>query len=125
MRVAFLAPPWFPVPPKAYGGIEAVVALLSEGLVEAGVDVTLFASGDSETAAELHAVFPSAPSEQIGLGNWELEHVLECVARRHEFDIVHDHTGPIALSRTAKRSICSRAHAPCSSRSTGRSRSGS
>src|SRR5436190_11661031 len=46
LRVAILSPPWFAVPPSGYGGIEWVVALLADGLVNAGHDVTLFASGD-------------------------------------------------------------------------------
>ena len=75
MRIAVLSPVWFPVPPVGYGGIEWVVSLLADGLVDAGHDVTLFASGDSKTKAELGSVFPTAPSEQIGktgeaLGNF-------------------------------------------------------
>src|SRR5262249_29179268 len=49
MNIAILAPPWFAVPPTGYGGIEWVVSLLADGLVDAGHDVTLFASGDSRT----------------------------------------------------------------------------
>ena len=44
LRIAVLAPPWIPVPPPAYGGIEEVVDLLCEGLVSAGHSVTLFAA---------------------------------------------------------------------------------
>ena len=51
MRIGMIAPPWFPLPPQRYGGIEFVVSLLTEGLVARGHDVTLFASGDSETQA--------------------------------------------------------------------------
>ena len=60
MKVAILAPPWFPVPPTGYGGIEWVVWLLADGLVDAGHDVTLFASGDSRTRARLEYVFAEA-----------------------------------------------------------------
>ena len=49
LRIAILSPPWFPVPPTGYGGIELVVSLLADGLVDAGHEVTLFASGDSQT----------------------------------------------------------------------------
>ena len=76
MRVAILSPVWFPVPPPGYGGIEWVVHLLTEGLVDAGADVTLFASGDSRTAAKLEAVYPTAPSEWIG------QHILGAAAHR-------------------------------------------
>ena len=63
MRIAVLAPCWFPVPPHGYGGIEWVVSLLADGLVDNGHDVTLFASGDSRTKAELACVYPVAPQE--------------------------------------------------------------
>ena len=63
MRIAVIAPAWFPVPPTGYGGIEWVVWLLAEGLVEAGHDVTLFAAGQSRTKAKLAYVFPEAPSD--------------------------------------------------------------
>ena len=53
MRIAQIAPPWLAVPPKGYGGIEWVIALLADGLAEAGHDVTLFATGDSTTKATL------------------------------------------------------------------------
>ena len=58
MKVAIVAPVWFPVPPTGYGGIEWVVWLLAEGLVEAGHDVTLFASGESRTKAKLRTYSP-------------------------------------------------------------------
>lgn len=50
LRIAVLAPPWIPVPPPAYGGIEAVVDLLCEALVGCGHDVTLFAAPGSRSA---------------------------------------------------------------------------
>ena len=61
MRIAQICPPWLAVPPKGYGGIEWVVALLADGLAEAGHDVTLFATGDSRTKARLEYVFEEAP----------------------------------------------------------------
>ncbi|HKG27933.1 MAG TPA: glycosyltransferase, partial [Thermomicrobiales bacterium] len=59
MRIAILAPLVEPVPPPLYGGTERVVSLLTEELVRRGHDVTLFASGDSQTAATLVPVCPS------------------------------------------------------------------
>ena len=94
LRVAILAPPWFPVPPTGYGGTETVVSLLTDGLVEAGHDVTLFASGDSQTTAKLASVFPKAPSERIGQTLVELQHILSCYERADEFDLISDHAGP-------------------------------
>ena len=59
MRIAVLSPVWFPVPPVGYGGIEWIVSLLADGLVDAGQEVTLFASGDSRTKGR-----PPNPSTQ-------------------------------------------------------------
>ena len=98
MRVAILAPPWFSVPPTAYGGIESVVHLLVEGLVEAGVDTTLFAAGSSQTSARLVAPHREAPTEDLGRTTPELRHALACVTRADEFDLVHDHSGPLGLA---------------------------
>jgi glycosyltransferase involved in cell wall biosynthesis len=93
MRIAILAPAWFAVPPTGYGGIEWVVALLADGLVDAGHEVTLFASGDSRTKAKLAYVFHDAPSAQIGRTMPELQHALACYARADEFDVINDHSG--------------------------------
>lgn len=92
MRILVIAPPWFAVPPAGYGGIEQVVALLADGLVAEGHDVTLLAAGGSRTRAELWATFEEAPSARIGDPAVELIHVLAGYRRRDEFDVIHDHT---------------------------------
>ena len=101
MRVGMIAPPWFPVPPPKYGGTEAIVGLLADGLTAAGVDVTLFASGDSQTTARLEFVHGEAPSDRIGEMSVELEHVLSCLSRHDDFDLVHDHSGLLAVTLAA------------------------
>jgi glycosyltransferase involved in cell wall biosynthesis len=94
MRIGMIAPPWFPLPPQRYGGIEFVVSLLTEGLVEEGHDVTLFASGDSSTRARLHSIFARAPFDQMeNGGHLEVMHSLEAYTRADEFDLIHDHDG--------------------------------
>ena len=95
MKIAVLSPVWFPVPPTRYGGIEWIVSLLAEGLVRAGHEVTLFASGDSSTQAELVSVYDEAPSEHIGTTQVELRHALSCFERAGDFDVINDHTGPL------------------------------
>jgi glycosyltransferase involved in cell wall biosynthesis len=114
LKVAVLAPPWFAVPPTGYGGIEWVVSLLADGLVDAGHDVTLFASGDSHTKARLAAVFPQAPSRQIGRTFWELRHALSCFEHADEFDIINDHTGMLgaALGATVSTPVMHTVHGP-------------
>ena len=98
MRIGIVCPVWFPVPPEAYGGTERVVALLADGLVDAGHDVTLFASGDSQTRARLESVFHTAPSEWIGHTYWEMQHAVHAFRKADEFEIVHDHTGMLGLA---------------------------
>ena len=98
MRIGIVCPAWFPVPPEAYGGTERVVALLADGLVDAGHDVTLFASGDSQTRARLESVFHTAPSEWIGHTYWELQHAMHAFLKADEFDVLHDHTGMLGLA---------------------------
>src|SRR5450631_1949768 len=94
MKIAQVAPLIEAVPPKLYGGTERVVAYLTDALVELGHEVTLFASGDSQTKAKLSAVWPRAlrldPTVQDPFAPLFMQ--LETVARRaHEFDIIHCH----------------------------------
>ena len=94
MKIAQVAPLTEAVPPKLYGGTERVVAYLTDALVELGHEVTLFASGDSFTKAQLAPIWPRA----LRLDPDVKDHFvplfmqLETVARRaHEFDVVHAH----------------------------------
>jgi glycosyltransferase involved in cell wall biosynthesis len=93
LRIGIISPVWFPVPPTGYGGIEWVVWLLADGLVDAGHEVTLFASGDSHTKARLEAVYEKAPSELIGNAVVELHHSLQCFERAGDYDVINDHSG--------------------------------
>jgi glycosyltransferase involved in cell wall biosynthesis len=98
VKIAVLSPVWFPVPPSGYGGIEWVVSLLGDGLVDAGHDVTLFASGDSRTKAKLQSLYEVAPSHEIGRSQTEIRHALSCFERAGEFDVINDHSGPPAAA---------------------------
>jgi len=100
MRIAQIAPLAEAVPPKLYGGTERVVSYLTEELVRLGHDVTLFASGDSETAARLIAGAPHAlrldPVVKDPLAPLAL--MLERVrAQAQEFDILHFHLQHVHL----------------------------
>ena len=94
MRIAQVAPLAESVPPKLYGGTERVVAWLIDELVDLGNDVTLFASGDSVTRAELVAVWPRAlrlgrPRSDPAAAQAAL---FEAVAlRARDFDVIHCH----------------------------------
>jgi glycosyltransferase involved in cell wall biosynthesis len=107
MRIGQLCPPWLAVPPKGYGGIEWVVALIADGLVEAGHDVTLFASGDSQTKAKLEFVFEEAPGSalinDILLDTTHTLFALQDAARR--FDVMHVHSPFSALAATIESGL--------------------
>ncbi len=104
MRIAQLAPPWFTVPPTGYGGIELVVALLADGLVARGHDVTLFAAPGSVTAAKLVAPLEEVPDPSL-LGNvwFDTFHVLSAYLQMDDFDVVHDHSGIVGPAMGAAR----------------------
>ena len=96
MRIAQVCPLSESVPPKLYGGTERVAAFLTDELVEAGHDVTLFASGDSVTRAKLVACVPRALRLDGACVDPVAHHVamIEEVARRaDDFDLVHFHDG--------------------------------
>ncbi len=95
MRIAQVAPLHESVPPKLYGGTERVVHFLTEELVRQGHEVTLFASGDSQTSAELRAVVPKALRLDPECRDPVAPHILlvDLAARlARDFDVVHFHT---------------------------------
>lgn len=96
MRIAQVAPLTEAVPPKLYGGTERVVHWLTEELVALGHDVTLFASGDSQTSAKLSPTWPKALRLDGSVRDPNALHMvmLEGVRRKcddEEFDILHFH----------------------------------
>jgi glycosyltransferase involved in cell wall biosynthesis len=95
LRIAQLAPPFESVPPTAYGGTERVVSTLTEELVRRGPDVTLFASGDSTTAARLVPIVPHALRHADPPSNDFSAHraaIYRTILREiDDFDIVHSH----------------------------------
>jgi glycosyltransferase involved in cell wall biosynthesis len=100
MRVAMLAPISWRVPPRHYGPWERVVSLLTEGLVERGLEITLFATADSLTRARLAAVCPRPYSEDPNLDPkvWECLHIAAVFERAAEFDLIHNHFDFLPLS---------------------------
>lgn len=94
MRVLQVAPPWLSVPPRGYGGTESVIAELIDGLAAHGVEVSLFATGDSEDSRRNGWVYPEA----LGLRTFRpAAEVYQAVAAREvaltkDVDLIHDHT---------------------------------
>lgn len=102
MRIAQIAPIIERVPPKKYGGTERMVHALTEELVKRGHKVTLFASGDSLTSADLLSVIPRSLREikvrDLYRSNpWALCHIGAAYERQNEFDIIHDHNDYFGL----------------------------
>lgn len=99
MKIALVSTPFLTVPPRSYGGTELVVYELAEGLRSRGHDVTLFATGDSETSVTLRALYPAAqwPPDTLT----DLNHVSWAIGEvaRGDFDIVHAHSA-VALAMT-------------------------
>ena len=84
MRIAQIAPCWLSVPPEGYGGIEFVVSVLTDGLVDRGHDVTLFAAGGSKTKANLQSFYEAPLGEgAIETIRLELPHLISayCTGR--------------------------------------------
>ena len=96
MRILQIAPLWETVPPPAYGGTEAVVYLLCNELVRQGHDVTLCASGDSRTSAELKSFFPRSlrtADEIADKHAYSRQHAILSMREARSYDIIHNHAG--------------------------------
>jgi len=93
MHIAMLSPVAWRTPPRHYGPWESVVSLLTEGLVAKGIEVTLFATGDSITGARLHAVCKQGYEEGAEADPKVMEafHISELFDRAGDFDIIHNH----------------------------------
>jgi glycosyltransferase involved in cell wall biosynthesis len=94
MKIAQVSPLCESVPPKCYGGTERVVSYLTEALVDLGHEVTLFASGDSETRAQLVPVCSRALRSDESVLDPVAHHILlaeKVMARSAEFDLIHWH----------------------------------
>ena len=109
LRIGIIAPPWAPVPPVLYGGIEVIIDQLATGFQEQGHDVLLFTTGDSTCAVPRRHHLDRAEGSRMGHTGPELRHVLAGYDAMREWgaDIVHDHTlaGPVhAASANASAS---------------------
>jgi glycosyltransferase involved in cell wall biosynthesis len=114
LRVAMLAPISWRVPPRHYGPWEQFTSLLTEGLVDRGVDVTLFATADSQSRARLVGTAPTGYSEDPSLDAkaWEALHVAAVFERAEEFDLVHNNADflPLAFTRLVETPVVTTIH---------------
>src|SRR6195952_2231073 len=92
MRAAILAPVAWRTPPRHYGPWEQVASNIAEGLIKLGVDVTLFATGDSVTAGKLESICATGYEEDRTQDAKVLEclHISHLMAMAHEFDLIHN-----------------------------------
>ena len=113
MRIAILAPITWRTPPANYGPWEQVASVLTEALVKQGMDVTLFATGDSVTQAKLQAVCPKPLGEYPGDAKvWECLHISNLMEQASEFDIIHNHFDflPLTYSRLIRTKVITTIH---------------
>ena len=114
VRVAVLAPISWRVPPRHYGPWELFASLLTEGLVERGLDVTLFATADSITKARLVGSAPRGYSEdpEIDVKAWECLHISAVFERASEFDVIHNSFDflPLSFSRLVETPVVTTIH---------------
>lgn len=102
LHIAMVAPPWYEVPPKGYGGIEQLVGDLVQNLLHMGNEVTLIGAGETGTDAKYLQTMAQAPSDRIGESLPEVLHAA-LAAKELEFsdvDVVHDHSlaGPLTAA---------------------------
>jgi glycosyltransferase involved in cell wall biosynthesis len=121
LRIAMLAPPWIPVPPPGYGGIEFMVALLCDALVDRGHDVELYCAPGSSSRANVHPLLESAHPEGIERSLFEADHVgrafdvFDAAAEAGEpFDLIHNHCGytPLAMANRIALPLVHTVHGP-------------
>lgn len=94
LRIAQIAPLWFPIPPEKYGGVERIISFLTEELTKRGHKVTLFGSGDSQTKAKLTSVTKRGILEQGIKWNdywWNIFNHSFAFEKANQFDIIHCH----------------------------------
>ncbi|TPW97044.1 glycosyltransferase family 4 protein [Mycolicibacterium fortuitum] len=112
MRIALVAPPYFDIPPKGYGGTEAVVADLADALTARGHVVTLLGAGQSGTTAQRFIpLWESTVPDRLGQPYPEIMHAvkvrraIERLAETDGIDLVHDHTFAGPLNAAVHRSL--------------------
>jgi glycosyltransferase involved in cell wall biosynthesis len=116
LRLVMPLPPWFDVPPPAYGGIESLVADLADALVARGHSVILVGAGVNGTRARFLRTYQVAPSHRVGEVMPEILHaaVVNRYLEELEVDVVHDHSlaGPLTAGARPTPTVVT-THGPC------------
>ncbi len=114
MKVAIISPIAWRTPPRHYGPWERVVSLLAEGLVKENIDVTLYATGDSITAAKLRSVCqtPYEEDREVDAKVWESLHISAVMEQGEEFDLIHNNYDflPLTYSGLIKTPVVTTIH---------------
>ena len=114
MKIAVLSPIAWRTPPRKYGPWEQVASNIAEGLVEKGIDVTLFATGDSITNGKLEYICEHPYSEDAGLDPkvWECLHISHMMEQADKFDLIHNNYDflPLSYSRLIKTPMVTTIH---------------
>lgn len=114
MKIAVLAPVAWRTPPRHYGPWEQMASNLTEGLVAAGIEVTLFATSDSVTSATLNSVVDTGYEEDRNQDAKVLEclHISNVMEHSAAFDLIHNHFDflPLSYSRLIKNPVITTIH---------------
>jgi glycosyltransferase involved in cell wall biosynthesis len=114
MKIAILSPIAWRTPPLKYGPWEQVASNIAEGLVEQGFDVTLFATGNSQTKGKLQSISETAYAENPDIEPkvWECLHISNLMEQAEDFDIIHNNFDflPLSYSRLIKTPMVTTIH---------------
>src|SRR3954462_13728829 len=98
MRIALIAPPFISIPPKMYGGTELFVAHLAEGLQRNGIDVVVYANGESSVRVEVKSLYPKSQwplQDEIFVNMKDINHTAWAIADAAKHcDILHLNNAP-------------------------------
>ena len=114
MRIGIVTPPWAPVPPPLYGGIEQAIDGLARGFHGAGHEVTMFTTGDSTSPVPKKWVLKMSEGWRMGYTVPELRHIMAAYEELTDFDVIHDHTvlGPVYAERYPDLPVVTTIHGP-------------
>ncbi|MDQ3978239.1 MAG: glycosyltransferase family 4 protein [Actinomycetota bacterium] len=114
MRIGIVSPPWAPVPPRLYGGIEQAIDGLARGFQAAGHEVLMFTTGDSTSQVPKKWLLAISEGWRMGYTVPELRHVMAAYDELTDYDVIHDHSvlGPVYAERFPGLPVVTTVHGP-------------